>query len=150
MQISAHTAGYDRRGDFRTRIARPAVLRVADKALHIRVEDLTPDGCKIATDAALEMGSTVTLGFSGIGHTSAQVTWRGQDGYGCVFDKRLPAGAVTAATRNNVNHFSGPDLIAWPVQTSDVKWRSRNRIIFIVGATVMLWSMIITGAVLLF
>jgi hypothetical protein len=146
MQLSARAIGYDRRTDDRTRIERPAVLRIADIALDIRVEDLTRDGCKISTDMDLEIGSTVTLGFAGIGRATAQVVRRDAAGYGCIFDETLPSGAVTAATRNNVDHFSGSRAIVQPVDVADVKWSPRQQALLVIGATSALWGLVILGA----
>lgn len=146
MQLSARAIGFDRRTDDRTRIERPAVLRIGEIALDIRVEDLTRDGCKITTDADLDVGSTVTLGFAGVGRTNAQVVRRDRNGYGCIFDETLPSGAVTAATRNNVDHFSGSRNAVTPVEATDVKWSPRQQILLLIGATSALWGVMIVGA----
>lgn len=147
--LSARAVASDRRSDDRTRIARTAVLRLDGTSHGIRVEDLTRDGCKITTDVELEIGQTVTLGFAGVGRTQAEVIWCDAESYGCIFEEPLPPGAVTAATRNNVDHFAGPEAMVEPLSASDVKWSPRSQMLIILGAASLLWLALIAGAVLI-
>lgn len=147
--VSFRAVDFDRRSGDRTSIDRPAVLRFDGAAVDIRVDDLTRDGCKVTTDATLEIGSQVTLGFAGVGHTPATVIWSDGTSYGCVFAESLPPGAVTAATCNNVDHFAGPTPFRPTVRTSDVKWQPRTQALFIAGAVSSLWALAIAGYMLI-
>lgn len=148
--LSARAVGFDRRIDDRTRIARAAVLRIGEVSHAIRVDDLTRDGCKISTKVDLAVGSTVTLGFAGVGRSLAQIVWRDESIYGCIFDEPLAPGAVTAATRNNVDHFAGAEAVIQPVTAAEVKWLPRSQALVIVGATSLLWVALLAGAFLAF
>lgn len=146
--VSARALVFDRRGDDRTQIARPAVLSLDGLSHPIRVDDLTRGGCKITTDIDLIVGSTVTLGFAGVGRTSAQIVRHEAGAYGCTFDELLAPGAVTAATRNNVDHFAGPDMPVHAVQSDDVKWSPRGRVLLIAGICGLSWAAVIAGSLL--
>ncbi len=139
----------DRRIDARTPVNRAAVLRLADQAYPIQVENLTRDGCKITTALDLAPGLVVTLGLAGVGTTTARIVWRSASGYGCMFEESLAPGAVTAALRNNVAYLDEPTLDHPIVTARDVKWSPRARVALIAGVTSLLWAVPITGVLLL-
>lgn len=148
--MKARVVRDDRRGDDRTEINRTAVLRLPNDAYDIHVSDLTRDGCKFRGNIDLETGSSVVLGFAGVGHAVAQIIWRDKDTYGCAFDEPLPSGAVTAATRNNIDQLSGLQSYARPLEPRDVKWPRRRQVALIFGSATLLWALIIGTAILLF
>lgn len=146
--VSSRAVDFDRRSDGRISIDRPAVLRIGTDAVDIRVDDLTRDGCKVTTDVSLGIGSQVTLGFAGVGQAQATIIWCDGASYGCVFAEPLPPGAVTAATRNNVDRFAGHTPFRPTVKASDVKWSPRSQALLIAGVTSALWIALIAGVLL--
>lgn len=138
----------DRRADERTPIERAAVLRIDGQAHAIEVDNLTRDGCKIRTTLDLAPGLMVTIGLAGVGTVSARVVWRSASGYGCAFEQSLPAGAVTAATRNNVAHLGELTLDVPIVMPAQVKWSRRRSLALVAGASALLWVGLIGGYLL--
>lgn len=131
---SAETAA-DRRLEPRPSLGRQGTLRTADGArFDIVVSDLTRDGCRLHTDAALTPGAIVNVGLAHIGLTPAQIVWHGSAGYGCRFDQALPRGAVSAAFgTSNVRLL---DNAALPPST---KASPRTALALVVGAATAGW-----------
>ena len=138
-QASFLRAASERRSGDRTAILRPAVLRIENLAVEIKVNDLTRDGCRITCGTALAVGADITLGLAGIGQVTATVLWNNGDTYGCVFHESLPSGSVTAATLNNVNRLDIATNTKPELTPHDVKWGARNRLLFVAAATSCLW-----------
>lgn len=148
-QASFLRATSERRSDDRTPILRPAVLRVENRAVEIKIDNLTRDGCKITSNTALAVGSEINLGLAGIGQVKAAIVWNDADSYGCVFHETLPSGSVTAATLNNVNQLDMPAHAKQQLTPLDVKWGARNRLLFAGAATSCLWIAVFAVAGLL-
>jgi len=140
----------DRRISNRTRVGRKAVLRFSDSFQHIELDDLTGDGCKIETDADLEVGSNLTLGLAGIGRTSARVVWRSGDTYGCLFEAPLSPSSVAAANRENVGYLFGVSPAGEEASTHEFKWSARHRLLFIIGSSTLLWATVLATLSLIF
>ncbi len=137
MNLSARNIVLDtptRRDDDRTPVGRTCILRVASRPPVVsELLDLTRFGCRIKTRQALAAEELVQLGIAGVGGIEARVVWHGEEGYGCEFLTPLRAGAVSAATQENV-----VSLDVAPVAVP-FKWPIRYRALFLVAYAVAPW-----------
>ena len=134
--------GADRRAAYRPVYNRTAIIRRSDDiAREVGIGDLTRDGCRLKTDEVLEPGENIKVGIGGIGLRSAQVVWRGTEGYGCRFDHPLAPGSITAAfLPSNVSTLSYA-----PTQTVAAhrkKLTARGSLVAIVAITSASWCLI--------
>lgn len=128
-------------------LSRRGVLRVGEdvQASDVLVLDLTRDGCGIQCSAPVKPGTRIEIGIANVGRISGTVLWHGPDSFGCMFDRPLPAGSVTAA-------FGPPNVLSFPLAPesaapSDVnnKLAPRTRLLMIGVAMALCWSAV--GAV---
>lgn len=134
---------HDSRDIERTTLDRRGVLRIAGDAtpVDVFVLDLTRDGCGIRGTAPVEPGDRVEIGIANLGRIPATILWRGDNGFGCMFDHPLPAGSVTAAL--------GPcNIMPFPLDTAtapapvNTKLSPRARLIIIFGSGILSWTAI--------
>jgi hypothetical protein len=130
----------ERRAAVRVELGRRGTLRLGDGApLDVLISDLTRDGCRIETDAALEPGLAVQIGIAHLGLTPGRIVRRSTSGYGCRFDVPLDAGAVTLASgATNVAAFPGTALPA--PAPAPAKLSPRAQFGAIAGAAVAGWG----------
>lgn len=115
----------DRRGFERTMLRRPGTLRVTDAPVEsIQIADLTRDGCRIEAGVDLDLWQAVTIGIPGVGQHVVRIMWSRDGQYGCVFERPLPSGAVTAAMDDNV-HYLDPDSDPYPLVVHKASARYR-------------------------
>lgn len=145
----------ERRGEDRPLLGRSAALRFDDGVTTAPAEamlaDLTRDGCRVQTDAALPRDAEIDIEIPNIGWQHARVLWHGPAGYGCAFTVPLPSGAVTAA-------FGRSNVVAFPLDrvgirsfpaTAPAKLAPRLRLLIPITISVALWGILATGAAIL-
>lgn len=105
------------RGERRSAVGRTAILRVRGaEPAEVVLADITRNGSRIVTDRELAPGEAVIVGIAGVGPVAGRIVWHGKHGYGCRFNAELPAGACTAAGRENIVRI-GVNSIAMPVRS---------------------------------
>jgi hypothetical protein len=131
-------------------VGRTAVLRMAGaEPVEVELMDLTRNGCRIMVECELAPGNAVVLGIAGIGSIDGRVVWHGANGYGCRFDRELPAGSVTAAVRENVVRL-GDGSMAIPDEAPPTsKYSPRTRSVILTLYCVLPWIAIGAGLMLL-
>ncbi|MBY0301318.1 MULTISPECIES: PilZ domain-containing protein [Sphingomonas] len=130
----------DRRGALRGELGRPGTIRLDDgTVIETVLVDLTRDGCRLHTAAAIARGTTFSIGIAHVGLTRARVVWHGPEGYGCEFDAPLPAGAVTAAFGgSNIEPFPNAGQFAPPPVAR--KWSPRARLLLLLAGVAGPWA----------
>lgn len=118
------------------------------------VIDLSTTGCLIVVDGTVAVPSDISIGIGGIGRVSARIVRRNGERYGCAFDQPLSDAAVFAARAvDTVVPFA---LAAEPLPTGAAATETlpefqrlpmRTRLFVIVGATLALWGVVVTGVV---
>lgn len=108
------------------------------------IADLIREGCRVVTPALLGLGTPVTVMIPGLGAVAARITAIMADGYCCIFDEALPAGAVTvaaeAAERGDDGTATSP--IARDSALANAKWSGPARAAAIIGITGGGWAII--------
>lgn len=124
------------------------------RPLDATVVDLSSTGCLIVVDGTVAVPSDISIGIAGIGRVSARIVRQTGDHYGCAFDQRLSDAAVLAARAvDTVVPFA---TAAEPLPTGATATMAlpefqrlpmRARLFVIVGASLALWGVIVTGVV---
>ena len=146
----------------RNKLRLDASLSQADAAaIDVVVHDISVHGFLAQTAAALPIGSEVWLEFAGIGRVSARVRWRGSSTIGCEFDNPIPQDALAVAVNeskvvwpNFPANRSLPPAPSAPRRFSpmarrpmadpdDGRWPFLGRALFILGSSILLWSLAI-------
>jgi hypothetical protein len=131
----------------RTAVHSPSTLRDERQVpITVQVVDLSPGGCRIRSDAALDVGARIDIGLPGYGSVAARLMWRRDHDYGCEFLGPLPAGALQQA-------FSGDVIVAFPASVGRVteldapeeiqRWPRSVRLGVLLGGSGLLWAAII-------
>lgn len=131
----------DNRISDRTPLGRSGVMRLADggEPIAVVVLDLSREGCRIQGDSSVEPGMRTEVGLANIGRITATVTWRGTNSFGCVFDRPLPPGAITAALGpSNVVALPLDAMAAVPLRPIN-KLGPNARLLVIGAACVVTW-----------
>ena len=146
----------------RNRLRLDASLGQADAgaAIDVVVHDLSAHGFLAQTAATLPIGSEVWLELAGVGRVTAKVRWRGMSTIGCEFETAIAAEVLAAAVNEstvvwpnfpaNRSVRPAPGVVARPAATparepedGESRWPFWGRALFILGASVLLWSMLI-------
>jgi hypothetical protein len=131
----------------------------AAEAIDVVVHDISAHGFLAQTAAKLPVGSEVWLELAGIGRVSAKVRWRGSSTMGCEFETPISSEALTAAVSESkvvwpnfpanrsarpatVAPRSAAPLVQRPV-ADEGRWPFWGRALFILGSSIMLWSLLI-------
>jgi hypothetical protein len=132
----------------------------AGGAIDVVVHDLSANGFLAQTSATLPIGGEVWLELAGVGRLSARIRWRGSSTVGCEFDTALSPEVLAAALSESrviwpnfpANRSARPTpavaerpvaSVALSPQESDGRWPFWGRAMFILGASVLLWSIVI-------
>ncbi|WP_242138438.1 MULTISPECIES: PilZ domain-containing protein [unclassified Sphingomonas] len=124
------------------------------RPIDAEVVDLSTTGCLIVVDGVVAVPSDISIGIAGIGRVSARIVRRNGQRYGCAFDQPLSEGAVLAAraVQTVVPFATGADPL--PTGASDAnadpefrRLPMRTRLVVIVGASLALWGVVVTGVV---
>jgi hypothetical protein len=131
----------------------------ADESIDVVVHDISARGFLAQTAARLPVGSDVWLELAGIGRVSAKVRWRGSSTMGCEFETPISSEALADAVSESkvvwpnfpVNRAARPAAPAVarsapPVQrpiADDGRWPFWGRALFILGSSIILWSLLI-------
>ena len=128
----------------------------ADAAIDVVVHDLSAHGFLAQTAATLPIGSEVWLELAGVGRISARIRWRGSSTVGCEFDKALTPEVLAAAVSESrviwpnfpANRLARPAPapaapLAHAPDDSAGCWPFWARAFFILGSSVLLWSILI-------
>ncbi|APX66062.1 PilZ domain-containing protein [Sphingomonas sp. gentR] len=132
------------RSEERIPLDRRGVLRIGgDPHPHdVVVLDLTREGCRIETDLPVVHGATIEIGLANIGRVQATAVWQSIGNLGCLFDRPLPPGAVTAAQGpTNILSFTADPVPAAETRTVH-KLTTRTRLAILGGACVLSWGVI--------
>ncbi|WP_294198405.1 PilZ domain-containing protein [uncultured Sphingomonas sp.] len=136
----------DRRSAERQPINQPSTLRDHEaRATDVYVRELSETGFSVATDARLEIGSTVTIGLPGRGRASARVVRQVSGGYGCEFVEALGRAEVMQTFRGGTViqlTASAPFTPALP-EPEIARFPGAVRLGVIVGGSALLWAGII-------
>ncbi|MEZ0497953.1 PilZ domain-containing protein [Sphingomonas sp. IW22] len=136
----------DRRGGARMGIDRETTLRVDAVPMDAQVENLSPMGFAIVTDAILEVGREVCIGLPGVGSRPARVVWIGKGQVGCAFDRPLRPNELALAFRGDV--VARPLVEMWenrlpsPPPVEQHRFSYRTRFAILIGSTALLWLII--------
>ena len=130
----------------------------AAEAIDVVVHDISAHGFLAQASAKLPVGSEVWLELAGIGRVSAKVRWRGSSTMGCEFDAPISSDALAAAVSESkvvwpnfpANRSASPVPATRPAVpiaqqsvAGDDRWPFWGRALFIVGSSIMLWSLLI-------
>jgi hypothetical protein len=146
----------------RSRLMLDASLGAAEAggAIDVVVHDISPHGFLAQTAAKLPVGSEVWLELTGVGRVSAKVRWRGSSTMGCEFETPISSESLAAAVAESkviwpnfpanrsarpapaVAPRSAPAADRQPV-ADDARWPFWGRALFILGSSIMLWSLLI-------
>lgn len=132
-----------------------ATIRDKDaRPIDAKVVDMSTTGCLIVVDGTIAVPSSISIGIAGIGRVSAQIVRRNGSRYGCAFDQPLSDSAIQAARAvETVVPFA---IAGDPLPTGDATSEAlpefrrlpmRTRALVIVGASLALWGVVVTGAV---
>jgi len=141
---------YDDRSEERTLLQRRGVLRIDGdvRPYDVVVLDLTREGCRIETNLPIAEGTGIEIGLANIGRVRATAVWQGVEGLGCVFDRPLPSGAITAAQGpTNVLSFSGEEMASQQAM-GPYKLRARTRMMILGGSCLLSWGVIAAGVLM--
>jgi hypothetical protein len=146
----------------RNKLRLEASLGQADaSAIDVVVHDLSARGFLAQTAATLPIGSEVWLELAGVGRISARVRWRGSSTIGCEFDTPISSEVLSAAVNESKVVWpnfpasrsaqptplapSRPVAVPQPmiVEKRDAGWPFLGRALFIVGSSILLWSLVI-------
>jgi hypothetical protein len=148
MYLAAPLA--DHRNQERLEVNRPAVLRCGSLVEEITLLDLTTGGCRFTASTALPLFAGVSIGITAAGHHIAQIIWKDETSYGCVFAEPLSDCDVTATTPDNVAHIlAATHLRQFELEgdmTYDEKIPLQMRVIVIFGLAAVLWAGLIAIA----
>jgi hypothetical protein len=129
----------------------------AGEAIDVVVHDISAHGFLAQTAAKLPVGSEVWLELAGVGRVVAKVRWRGSSTMGCEFESPISSEALAAAiSESKVIWPNFPaNRTARPVPSPAAKapapqpvedegrWPFWGRALFILGASIMLWALLI-------
>lgn len=141
--LSDLTPVVDERHEVRTPIDRVStVATAAGGSVVATVVDLTREGCRIATGAAIAPGAFCTIEIAPLGPIRARVVWHDGEHYGCAFPTPLPPGAVTAALGgarvipfpSRPGHAAGPHDVATLSARLKLSGRARAALLIALGA----------------
>ena len=146
----------------RNRLRLDASLGQGDSAIDVVVHDLSVHGFLAQTAAALPVGSQVWLELTGSGRLSARIRWRGSSTIGCEFDTPISPAALAVAVNEskvvwpnfpaNRSARPTPAVAARPASgfarrpmadADDGRWPFLGRAMFILGSSILLWSLAI-------
>jgi hypothetical protein len=145
----------------RNKLRLDASLGQADaSAIDVVVHDLSAHGFLAQTAATLPIGSEVWLELAGVGRISARVRWRGSSTIGCEFDTPIPSEVLSAAIDESKVVWpnfpasrsarpmplapSRPTVVLRPMpERREAGWPFLGRALFIVGSSILLWSLVI-------
>lgn len=144
----------------RSRLMLDASLGAGDAkdSIDVVVHDISARGFLAQTAARLPVGSEVWLELAGIGRVSAKVRWRGSSTMGCEFEAPIASEALAAAVSESkvvwpnfpANRSARPAPIEAARPTTsrqpvadDGRWPFWGRALFILGSSIMLWSLLI-------
>jgi hypothetical protein len=147
----------------RNRLRLDASLGHADAAgIDVVVHDLSAHGFLAQTAASLPIGSEVWLELAGVGRLSARIRWRGSSTIGCEFETAISPDVLAAAVNESkvvwpnfpANRSARPLPVASPRaaatvghaperEGNDGRWPFWGRALFILGSSILLWSMVI-------
>jgi hypothetical protein len=145
----------------RSRLMLDASLGAGDagEAIDVVVHDISAHGFLAQAAARLPVGSDVWIELAGIGRVPAKVRWRGSSTMGCEFESPISSEALVAAVSESkviwpnfpANRTARPAEPA-PAQSAavaprpaadDTRWPFWGRALFIIGSSIMLWSLTI-------
>jgi hypothetical protein len=128
----------------------------AGEAIDVVVHDISAHGFLAQTAAKLPVGSEVWLELGGIGRVSAKVRWRGSSTMGCEFASPIASEALAAAVSESKVIWPNFPASRTPRQApaaaplparrpvdDEGRWPFWGRALFILGSSVMLWSLLI-------
>lgn len=145
----------------RNKLRLDASLGQADAAaIDVVVHDLSAHGFLAQTAATLPIGSEVWLELAGVGRISARVRWRGSSTIGCEFDSPISQEVLAAAVSESKVVWPNfpasrtmrpaPGVQLRPAVASpalplrkDAGWPFLGRALFIIGSSILLWSLLI-------
>ena len=138
----------------RLRVQAGATLRdEQSRPIDADVIDLSATGCLIVVKSKLTVPSDISIGIAGSGRVSGRIVRGSGHRYGCQFDQPLADSAVLAARAvQTVVPFATPaeSFPTGMTETPMPEFRRlpmRTRAIVIVGASLALWGVIVTGVV---
>jgi hypothetical protein len=123
------------------------------------VHDLSTGGFKVQVAEALEIGSEVRLGLSGIGTSFARVMWRDGETYGCAFTSSIPTASIAAALHSRPDVPTRFPSVAAPLdadaekaatELTNEKFPVAVRGLIIGGMSLGLWGAIIAAGLAIF
>lgn len=145
LAYTPHAVAHDNTRDIeRSVLGRRGVLRMDGvlQPVDVVVLDLTRDGCGIQGNVSVKPGMHIEIGIANVGRVPATVLWRVADSFGCMFDRPLPPGSVTAASGpRNVLPFPS-DTTAEHLIRPAGKLKPRSRMVAILGTMVLCWGAI--------
>jgi hypothetical protein len=132
----------------------------AGEAIDVVVHDISAHGFLAQSAAKLPVGSEVWLELAGIGRVSAKVRWRGSSTMGCEFESPISSEALAAAVSESKviwpNFPASRTARPAPVPparpavaparqpvANEGRWPFWGRALFILGSSIMLWSLLI-------
>ncbi len=145
----------------RSRLMLDASLGAGDvsESIDVVVHDISAHGFLAQATAKLPVGSEVWLELAGIGRVTAKVRWRGSSTMGCEFVTPISSEALAATVSESkviwpnfpANRSATPAPApavspAAPVRqpvAADGRWPFWGRAAFILGSSVLLWSLLI-------
>ena len=143
--------GDPRRKSARRKVRRESTLRDPTlRPVDVLVHDLSIDGLRLISDADLPLDSFVWIGLPGVGRVESRIVRRNGTEYGCAFLHPIGEAALAEA-------FRGDEVVAIPtvpvpvpvptprgaVEPPVERWHPALRLVFIVGASSLLWAAIV-------
>lgn len=124
------------------------------RPLDAEVVDLSTTGCLIVVDGVVAVPSDISIGIAGIGRVSARIVRRNGQRYGCAFDQPLSDAAVLAAraVQTVVPFAAAVEILPTGANDTEAlpefrRLPMRTRLFVIVGASLALWGVVVTGVV---
>jgi hypothetical protein len=127
----------------------------------VRIHDLSATGFLLESDAALEVGTEISLDIPGAGAAAGDVVWSSGSFAGGQFREMLSPDALAAArsgsrvvwpdfarksAADRASETSAPAIADDRAQAvADERWPLPRRLQFIVGASVLLWTPVALG-----
>jgi hypothetical protein len=145
----------------RSRLMLDASLDAGDagESIDVVVHDISAHGFLVQTAAKLPVGSEVWLELAAIGRVTAKVRWRGSSTMGCEFATPISSEALASTISESkviwpnfpANRSAAPAAApgaspAAPARqpaADDGRWPFWGRAAFILGSSVLLWSLLI-------